>query len=71
MDIFKILASVLLILGILLLLISCLIFLKDGGRVLGIEVENKWYAFAPFILGGIFMYAGVSIVRNLQNQRPR
>ena len=66
MDIIKFLATTLTILGIFLLLIACLIYLKEGGKVLGIFIENKWDSLAPFILGLIFLASGVSMIKRIQ-----
>ena len=68
MDVIKFLATTLTILGILLLLFACIIFLKEGGKVMGFFIDNKWDSLAPFLLGIIFLVSGISLIKRIDRK---
>ncbi|GAB3928296.1 hypothetical protein [Larkinella terrae] len=51
------------ILGIIVVLFACVAFLSDAKPVLGMSI-NKWESLAPFIVGLVFLGAGVSMINN-------
>lgn len=54
--------AILTTIGTLLVLFACVAFLSDK-PVLGLEV-SKWETLVPFIVGGLFMIPGVSLISN-------
>jgi hypothetical protein len=48
--------------GVVLVLFACVAFLSDK-PVLGLQV-TKWETLVPFIVGGLFMIPGVSLISN-------
>jgi threonine/homoserine/homoserine lactone efflux protein len=62
MQIKSILGSILVILGIILILFACYAFLADGRMLVGLSV-GKAEALAPFLIGALFLGAGVAMFR--------
>lgn len=54
-------ASLLTILGIIVVLFACVAFLSDDKPVLGLSV-TKWESLVPFLVGAVFLLAGVNLV---------
>jgi hypothetical protein len=53
--------SFLTILGVFIVLFACIAFMNDGKPVLGMMV-TKWESIVPFIVGLVFLGAGVSLI---------
>lgn len=51
------------ILGTLIILFAMIAYLQHGKLVLGMSIRNVGDAIIPFLVGGIFFGAGVSLVR--------
>lgn len=54
-------ASLLTILGIIVVLFACVAFLSDDKPVLGLSV-TKWESLVPFLVGTVFLLAGVNLI---------
>ncbi len=53
-------ASLLTILGIVVVLFACIAFMSDG-PVLGMTV-TKWESIVPFAVGLVFLLSGVNLI---------
>ncbi|TDB65286.1 hypothetical protein [Arundinibacter roseus] len=54
-------ASLLTILGIIVILFACVAFLSDNKPVLGLSV-TKWESLVPFLVGTVFLLSGVNLI---------
>lgn len=70
MDIVKILATLLTIVGMALLIFACFAVMKGSGTLLGVPVENMGF-IAPTLLGGIFFAGGLYLFKYMMNSNKR
>jgi uncharacterized membrane protein len=62
-DLKRLFGSILIILGIIVVLYSCIAFLSDGRTIMGLSVD-RFEALAPFIVGIIFLSSGVGLLKS-------
>ncbi len=67
MDLKKIFGAVLTVLGIGMVLFACAAFLSDGRPTLGFSV-TKGESAVPFVVGLVFLLAGVSLIRSTETR---
>ncbi len=54
--------ALLTMIGIVVILFACVAFLSEK-PVLGMEI-TKWETIVPFLVGGLFLLSGVSLIGN-------
>lgn len=68
MDLKQTFGAVLTILGIIGLIYGAYAFLAGGGSLAGVQVD-KFSAAVPFIVGLIFFFSGISLIKRTPDHR--